>query len=438
MKYISMWVDQNNNCYDAEGIIKNYGIISIQRWGQGISNGIVFVKNSTAEFLIGKQDLIEEAKNWGDFFQNKKKFKLYLETIEANNKSMTEKMKRLLKIDLTKLSDKELFDEYLDYVLETNKIFNCYVVSQPHRAVLLEKKLKKAIENKCSEVEITFAKIASPKKKLILKDNKFFQNTFAELFKEKIDKSLAENEIYSEEDVDDSERKRLISELGLDEEAKQIADILGTLTHERMKMRLIWMPALYYLELFLIEAGRRHNISKETLKVYDEKELEELIAEGKKIDKKVIDERKIGFLKIFRQGRFETYQGEEAEKMLDNITQKETSKEMSGMIANRGHVVGKAVIFSYKKPEEHAEKMKNMQPGSIIISEMTRPNLVPALEKAVAIVTDEGGITCHASIVAREFNIPTIVGTKIATYSINDGDWVEVDAEQGIVRVLEK
>jgi pyruvate,water dikinase len=67
---------------------------------------------------------------------------------------------------------------------------------------------------------------------------------------------------------------------------------------------------------------------------------------------------------------------------------------------------------------------------------MTSPDMTPILKKCVAIVTDEGGMLCHASHVAREFGIPAIVGTKNATKMLKDGDIVEVDSKNGIVRKL--
>jgi pyruvate,water dikinase len=60
--------------------------------------------------------------------------------------------------------------------------------------------------------------------------------------------------------------------------------------------------------------------------------------------------------------------------------------------------------------------------------------MMTAVRKAAAIVTDEGGMTAHAAIVAREFKIPCIVGTKIATQAFKDGDRVEVDAYRGIMK----
>ena len=77
-----------------------------------------------------------------------------------------------------------------------------------------------------------------------------------------------------------------------------------------------------------------------------------------------------------------------------------------------------------------------MKNGDILVSPMTTPNFVPAMKLAAAIVTDEGGVMCHAAIVAREMKKPCIIGTKIATKVLKDGDIVEVDADKGVVKIL--
>ena len=69
---------------------------------------------------------------------------------------------------------------------------------------------------------------------------------------------------------------------------------------------------------------------------------------------------------------------------------------------------------------------------------MTRPEYVPLMKKASGVVTDEGGITCHAAIISRELGMPCVIGTKIATRMFKTGDLVEVDANNGLVRMLEK
>lgn len=69
---------------------------------------------------------------------------------------------------------------------------------------------------------------------------------------------------------------------------------------------------------------------------------------------------------------------------------------------------------------------------------MTTPDYIQLIKKSSAIITDEGGLLCHAAIVAREFKKPCVIGTKIATKILKDGDLVEVDANKGIVKILKK
>jgi len=72
----------------------------------------------------------------------------------------------------------------------------------------------------------------------------------------------------------------------------------------------------------------------------------------------------------------------------------------------------------------------------VLVIPMTRPEHVPYMKLASAIVTDDGGITCHAAIVSRELGKPCVIGTKIATQIFKDGDMVEVNANHGIVRKI--
>ena len=83
-----------------------------------------------------------------------------------------------------------------------------------------------------------------------------------------------------------------------------------------------------------------------------------------------------------------------------------------------------------------AEDMAKMNPGDVLVSIATDPDIVPAMKKACAIVTEQGGVTSHAAIVSRELGIPCVIGTKIATKVLKDGDMVEVDANRGIVKKL--
>jgi pyruvate,water dikinase len=113
------------------------------------------------------------------------------------------------------------------------------------------------------------------------------------------------------------------------------------------------------------------------------------------------------------------------------ITTKDRKVIVKGAPASPGQVSGKVhVILDPSRIDE----FKN---GEILVTEMTAPDWVPAMKKAKAIVTDSGGMTCHASIVSRELGIPCIVGTKsrgtAATTAIKDGMEVTVDATHGVV-----
>lgn len=104
---------------------------------------------------------------------------------------------------------------------------------------------------------------------------------------------------------------------------------------------------------------------------------------------------------------------------------------VKGLPASPGKVSGRVhVILDPSRIDEFKE-------GEILVTEMTAPDWVPAMKKAKAIVTDSGGMTCHASIVSRELGIPCIVGTKsrgeAATVTISDGIDVTIDATHGVV-----
>lgn len=83
-------------------------------------------------------------------------------------------------------------------------------------------------------------------------------------------------------------------------------------------------------------------------------------------------------------------------------------------------------------------RCKKFDDGDILVTGMTRPEFLHLMKKSSAIVTDVGGLLCHAAIVAREIGKPCIVGTQCATSVLHDGDLVEVDANAGVVRILER
>ena len=104
--------------------------------------------------------------------------------------------------------------------------------------------------------------------------------------------------------------------------------------------------------------------------------------------------------------------------------------ELKGNCARPGYAKGTVKIIN------NPADMEKMNVGDVLVSHMTDPEIVIAMKKAAAIVTDMGGITCHAAIVSRELGKPCVIGTKVATKVLNDGEMVEVDADKGVVRIL--
>ncbi len=100
---------------------------------------------------------------------------------------------------------------------------------------------------------------------------------------------------------------------------------------------------------------------------------------------------------------------------------------VKGFGASPGKAAGKVKVIS------NLEELAKVQKGDILVTTMTSPDMVPAMERAAAIVTNEGGITCHAAIVSRELGIPCIVGSRNATQILRDDMIVTVDATEGVV-----
>ncbi|MEO0131503.1 MAG: phosphoenolpyruvate synthase [candidate division WOR-3 bacterium] len=133
------------------------------------------------------------------------------------------------------------------------------------------------------------------------------------------------------------------------------------------------------------------------------------------------------------QARPETIHSQKKTKIIKEYRLEERSR-----VLVEGKSVGSSIAIGRVCRLKSPEEQNRFDEGGILVTEMTDPNWVPIIKKASAIVTDSGGRTCHAAIVAREFGIPAIVGTGNATEVLNDGDFVTVSCVEGEVgRVYE-
>ncbi len=100
---------------------------------------------------------------------------------------------------------------------------------------------------------------------------------------------------------------------------------------------------------------------------------------------------------------------------------------VKGQGASPGMATGRVVVI------RDVKDTGSVKAGDILVTKMTNPDMVPAMQKVAAIVTDEGGMTCHAAIVSRELGTPAVVGTRNATSILKPGQLVTVDGEKGFI-----
>lgn len=193
----------------------------------------------------------------------------------------------------------------------------------------------------------------------------------------------------------------------------------------------------FYLLPFYKEIAKRLYISINQMRLLFETEIVDCLLREKDADNLLQLNGKFrgfGYNGIMSK-RFDLSKGEVVK--LFNYIEKYTysiqgDNEQQGVCASAGKAKGFVRIIS--SPEQN----DRVNEGDILITYATTVDYLPAMKKAAAIITEVGGLTCHAAVISREFEIPCIVALKNAMQNFKDGDLVEVNANQGIVRVLKK
>lgn len=212
-------------------------------------------------------------------------------------------------------------------------------------------------------------------------------------------------------------------------EEKTMAKLIGqatTFQDLRKKTNLI---GNHYIGIFLEMIGKRFGYSEKELHFTLINEVKDLL-NGKKLDKQLLNERIKHCINIVNDKEDILITRNKAKlvsKLLDRYEIK--TDIIKGLVASKGDYKGIARVILDPK------KIKEFNEGDIIITSMTRPDFTPLMKKAGAIICDEGGITSHASIVSRELGIPCIIGTKVASKIIKNGDYIEI--KDSIITVLQ-
>ncbi|MFH1247053.1 MAG: PEP-utilizing enzyme [Candidatus Micrarchaeota archaeon] len=181
------------------------------------------------------------------------------------------------------------------------------------------------------------------------------------------------------------------------------------------------------------EIGKRCDLTSSDLSLFTNEEIIDFL-NGKLNAKHMQNEavqRRQSFLLIQRGQKIEIYSGHKAKEIAaKELASNEATKmtAVKGITGSKGKASGNVVIVHTNLD------LNKVKDGCVLVAHMTRQDYVSAMRKCVAFVTDEGGITCHTAIIARELGVPCIVGTGNATEVFKDGDKVEVDAGKGIAK----
>ncbi|MDI6778421.1 MAG: PEP-utilizing enzyme [Patescibacteria group bacterium] len=232
-------------------------------------------------------------------------------------------------------------------------------------------------------------------------------------------------------------RKGLFNKLGIDRKWREIYNIASDVVNLKGYRKECCFHGFYVMDSMLREMAKRLGLARNQMYLLTYREIGDIFLKNKKIDVNQINKRKGFTIMTHKNGMARVLIGGKARKFFSGINiEKEkidkNVKELQGTCACRGQAKGVVRIVNF------VEDMPKMKKGNVMVAHTTFPNLVPAMKLASAIVTEDGGMTCHAAIVARELGTPCITGIKIATKVLRDGDLVEVDADKGVVMIIKK
>ena len=230
------------------------------------------------------------------------------------------------------------------------------------------------------------------------------------------------------------EKKRvLLKQLTLDETTAILLSITEDFTAWQDDRKKVTLFTAHYATLLLDEISRRTGVSTELLKYMTPREVSRIFVDTPSAA--LLESRRTSSVAYWDTDGHEILHGDIVKTLRDELLGSKTLKDVEdfrGMTASLGSGQGRARIIRSVK------EVDRVRSGDVLVAVMTRPDYVPAMKKAAAIVTDEGGITSHAAIVSRELKIPCVIGTKIATQVLRDGDLVQVNANHGVVRILKR
>lgn len=216
------------------------------------------------------------------------------------------------------------------------------------------------------------------------------------------------------------DKARLLSKLNANKELRALVRLVDQLARLQDYRKKAVLTSNHYLFAVAEKISLAHKIPfHDALFLTGPEVLEALSG---RVDKKTLKKRHQGCVFIVTAEGTHLFTGQEFKKLYGPPFFVKLGKvnRIKGTCASPGQACGRVKIISKQKD------FAAMKKGMILVANNTTPDYVPAMKKAAAIITEQGGLTAHAAIVSRELGVPCVIGTKIATQVLKDGDRVEV------------
>lgn len=467
-RYNFLFREGANPVFFTDLLLKNYGILDL----------VFICDDSILEGYASDLEMERAARAGLSLFSDSRRIE---ELKNSFDKNYLYHIKLLNKIDkLDKLGNDQLTEILENFCTSARNNIKIYFSTEPHFLATVEEKLREFISQKCQDktkanqylINLTtpFRADNFPNKEKIawndlvknLRMSKFntrkgianhfkkFRFLFYHKKTDYLQKRFEEMSSWSNDKLDQFKKEIVAADKIIEQNRKNTIQILNPPSEILILCRSIRDTAALRLNLrlfmsngtagdnVLCQIAKRKYLGLNQIENCTVAEVRNLM-KNNKIDLSKINERNNGYVAVRKKGKWNFYIGKEANEIAKRTkpTIDRNVTHIKGNTASMGNVRGPVRII--KNISENLDKrLQEMKAGEILVTEMTRPRLMDVCKKAAAIITDEGGINCHAAIISRELNIPCIIGTKVATQLLNNGDIVEINGDNGSVEIIER
>lgn len=396
-----------------------------------VSDGWKLLSDADA---LSRKELSVEYKKFLERYVDQARYTAFIECVDPFTEDI-----------LPKILEKELPEKYTKESGNIAAIMSAPEVlsfMEEERVMLLEacleiKSGKDTIKNKSAELEKKYIWMATHYGSAVPKTAKKFKQEILKIGKSTVEIKKELNSLRNKIVNLKKEKHKIVNKYKLKKEIVKMFDLVGEIgawIDGRKEYALQGTFIIYHL---LEKLERMLKAPKELIAYATYEEIPKWILSDKnKVGSKTLKNRRdfsVYLVERTSKGKSKAnfIIGKDAKKIYDEIFKIKNVKEIRGTVASpvKNLVRGKVSIVLNTSTDKFVD-------GNILVTTMTRPDFLPLMRRAKAIITDEGGLTCHAAIISREMGKPCIIGTKVATRILKNGDFVEMDTKTGIIKIL--